>query len=256
MMDKDKLRKADLFSGVLIVLLGLFIISQAVKMPMKDSWGGVMNVWYVSPALFPLFVGAMLAFLGGSLVLIAFGNVGKQGFREVIGFLTGEKCISFLRQPESLRFYAIVFNLLVFVFVMIPHIDFFLAAILFLLVLFCMFYFGDHAHMKRVFRFSVFTGLLLSLFQFSPLGSTISKFSNSAGDWLVVVIICIFVLFIRKEGMAQPEQKKKFHLCIIIAVVAPLLIGIIFKYFLLVPLPHEGLIIRLLDSIFYSDLWS
>ena len=60
MMDKDKLRKADIFSGSLIILLGLFIISQAVQMPMKDSWGGVQNVWFVSPALFPLLVGGML----------------------------------------------------------------------------------------------------------------------------------------------------------------------------------------------------
>jgi hypothetical protein len=64
MMEKDKLRKADIFSGSLVVLLGLFIISQAFGMPMKDSWGGVQNVWFVSPALFPLLVGGMLSFLG------------------------------------------------------------------------------------------------------------------------------------------------------------------------------------------------
>jgi hypothetical protein len=53
MMDKDKLRKADIFSGSIIMLFGLWIISQALQMPMKDSWGGVQNVWYVSPALLP-----------------------------------------------------------------------------------------------------------------------------------------------------------------------------------------------------------
>ena len=26
-------------------------------MPMKDSFGGVMNVWYVSPALLPMIIG-------------------------------------------------------------------------------------------------------------------------------------------------------------------------------------------------------
>jgi hypothetical protein len=38
--------------------------------------------------------------------------------------------------------------------------------------------------------------------------------------------------------------------------VAPLAIGILFKYFLLVPMPHEGLIVQLLDSIRYAELWS
>ncbi len=47
MLEKDKLRKADIFSGSIISLFGLWIISQAVKMPMKDSWGGVQNVWFV-----------------------------------------------------------------------------------------------------------------------------------------------------------------------------------------------------------------
>jgi hypothetical protein len=53
MMEKEKLRKADIFSGGIISLFGLWVISQALKMPMKDSWGGVQNVWFVSPALFP-----------------------------------------------------------------------------------------------------------------------------------------------------------------------------------------------------------
>ena len=35
-------------------------------MPMKDTWGGVQNVWFVSPALFPLFVGAMIMLLGAA----------------------------------------------------------------------------------------------------------------------------------------------------------------------------------------------
>ena len=75
MMDTDKLRKADLFSGSIIVLFGLWVISQALKMPMKDSWGGVQNVWYVSPALFPLFVGAMIALLGVLLMRTALKTV-------------------------------------------------------------------------------------------------------------------------------------------------------------------------------------
>ena len=64
MLEKDILRKADVFSGILFFCFGLFVVLQALKMPMKDSWGGVQNVWYVSPALFPLFVGGIIALLG------------------------------------------------------------------------------------------------------------------------------------------------------------------------------------------------
>ena len=54
MLEKENLRKADVYSGAIICLFGLWIILQALKMPMKDSWGGVQNVWYVSPGIFPL----------------------------------------------------------------------------------------------------------------------------------------------------------------------------------------------------------
>ena len=74
MMDKDKLRKADFFSGIIILLFGAWIVRQAFKMPMKDSYAGVQNVWYVSPALFPLLIGSILALLGLFLVgLLFFG---------------------------------------------------------------------------------------------------------------------------------------------------------------------------------------
>ena len=73
MIEKDKLRKADVYSGAIIFLFGLWVVLQALKMPMKDSWGGVQNVWYVSPALFPLFVGSMIMLLGALLVRGVFG---------------------------------------------------------------------------------------------------------------------------------------------------------------------------------------
>ena len=68
MLKQENLRKADVYSGAAIFLFGLWVVLQALKMPMKDSWGGVQNVWYVSPAIFPLFVGCMIMLLGGLAV--------------------------------------------------------------------------------------------------------------------------------------------------------------------------------------------
>ena len=44
MLEKEKLRKADIFSGVVIVLFGAAVMSMGFQMPMRDSWGGVQNV--------------------------------------------------------------------------------------------------------------------------------------------------------------------------------------------------------------------
>jgi hypothetical protein len=256
MMEKEKLRKADIFSGSLIVLLGLYVISQAVQMPMKDSWGGVQNVWFVSPALFPLLVGGMLAFLGVCLIAIAFRTTGKEGIHSVISFLTSRELVTFLKSPEVIRFYAIVFNLLVFVFLMVPYIDFFLAAIFFLLVFFVMFYFGDHAHLLKIFFFTACCSLVLLLFLVSGLRENFTGITEFSGDWLVLLFIVALCLLAQTSVKGQPELQRKYRVSLILAFAAPLTIGIIFKYFLLVPMPHEGLIVQLLDSIWYAELWS
>jgi hypothetical protein len=256
MMEKDKLRKADIFSGSLIVLLGLFIISQAVRMPMKDSWGGVQNVWFVSPALFPLLVGGMLTFLGTVLIFIACKSTGREGIRSVIGFLTSRELVKFMKEPLIVRFYAIVFNLLVFVFLMVPHIDFFLAAIYFLLVSFVMFYFGDYKHLLKIFSLTGCSSFVLWFFIFFGLGEKMVGITEFGADWLVIFFLSILCLAAVKSVKGQQELKRKVQLSLIIAFVAPLAIGILFKYFLLVPMPHEGLIVQLLDSIRYAELWS
>ncbi len=256
MMELEKLRKADIFSGSLILILGLFIISQALQMPMKDSWGGVQNVWFVSPALFPLLIGGMLAFLGTVLIAVAFKSVGMEGVQSVLNFLKSAEFLQFLQQKEIVRFYGIVFNLTVFVFLMIPRIDFFPASILFLLVFFFMFYLGDHSLLMKIFRFTLFSNLLLCLFLFSGLGQKLTTITDFGADWLVLLIIFALCMLAKSSIKAQPELNRRYRLCLIIAFAAPFTIGIIFKYLLLVPMPYEGLIVQLLDSIWYADFWS
>ena len=256
MMEKEQLRKADIFSGSLIVLLGVFIIFQAFGMPMKDSWGGVQNVWYVSPALFPLLVGGMLTFLGLVLISVALKTVHGSGIKSVFTFLLSQEFLLFLRKTEVIRFYAIVFNLMVFVFLMVPRIDFFLGAILFLLISFFMFYLGDAKLLLRVLWFTVFVALFLSIFFWLGLGEAFADTLTFASDWIVVGFIASLCVVVRRSVKGNAEILRKYRRSIIIAFVAPFTIGVIFKYFLLVPMPYEGLIVQLLDSIWYAELWS
>lgn len=256
MMEKDQLRKADIFSGTLILILGLFIISQGLQMPMKDSWGGVQNVWFVSPALFPLFVGSTLSLLGGILISIAFKSVGMEGMKSVFSFLGSSEFRRFLQEKKTVRFYGVVFNLLVFVFLMIPRIDFFPAAILFLLSLFFMYYLGDHQQLKKVFGFLLAAHLLLGVFLLLGLGDKVIPGVEFGGDCLVFCIIVALCVFTKLQIREQQELKRKFRLCLLIGFLAPMIVGIIFKYFLLVPMPFEGLVVQLLDAIWYAEIWS
>ncbi len=81
-------------------------------------------------------------------------------------------------------------------------------------------------------------------------------FTEFGADWLVMLIILTLCILAKSSIKGQPELTRKYRRCLIIAFAAPLIIGIIFKYFLLVPMPYEGLIVQLLDSIWYADLWS
>jgi hypothetical protein len=256
MMDNNKLRRADIFSGALILMLGLSIISGAMKMPMKDSWGGVQNVWFVSPALFPLFVGGMLALLGVLLIIIAFKSVGSKGFQSVFSFLTSAECISFLKEPLTVRFYGAVLNLILFVFLLVPRVDFFPAAILFLLIFFFMFYIGDHSHLLKMLKFSIAITALFVLFVLFGLNDKLSSITEFGSDWLVLLFIAALCFLVRTTVKGHPGLERQYRISLIIAVAAPLTIGIIFKYFLLVPMPYEGLIVQLLDSIWYAEIWA
>ena len=119
-----------------------------------------------------------------------------------------------------------------------------------------MFYFGDHAHLLKIFLFLACSSLLLLLFLVAGLGEKLAGITEFGGDWLVVFFIAALCLVARIGIQGQQELQKKYRLSLIIAFAAPLTIGIIFKYFLLVPMPHEGLIVQLLDSIWYAELWS
>jgi hypothetical protein len=255
MIETDKLRKADVFSGTVILSLGLFIIYQAFQMPMKDSYAGVQNVWYVSPALFPLLVGSMLALLGLLLVKTAVSSVGKDGVISVFKFLGSSDFVDFLKLPVTIRYYGIVINLLVFVFLLIPNIDFFVGSILFLLTFFFMFYCGTDQDLTHLIFQILSAAFVLGVYLFSGLAGKINTLVPFSADILVIFFIGLLIFHYYTKN-DQPEFKRKFKISLLIGFMAPFTIGIIFKYFLLVPMPYEGLIVSLLDAVWYADIWS
>jgi len=253
MMDKEKLRKADIFSGSIILTFGLWIVSEALQMPMKDSYGGVQNVWYVSPALFPMFVGAMIALLGGMLIRKALKAVGRKGLKEVLAWLGSSGLIRYLATPPLFRFYAMLALFFSLVFLNVPRIDFFLCAVLFLFVFITMFYFDDDRLLKKLLA-AYLAGTAVTMLFFvvgaAPLLETALPYP---ADMLTLVFIVGYGLFAWGQIRRVPALRRKYRTALILAVVAPFSIGPIFKYFLLVPMPTEGMVVAILDVIRYWD---
>jgi len=253
MLEKEKLRKADIFSGGIIFLFGLWIVSQALKMPMKDSWGGVQNVWFVSPALLPLFVGAMIMLLGALLIRIAYREVGSEELKRVLRWLGSPDLLRFLKTAPLLRFYAIVVLFFSFVYVNIPRIDFFLCSVLFLVVFISMFYFDDDNLLKKMFFFYLSGTILLVILMASGLSATLTSVLHYPSDWFAFAFIIAYCIYVRTLIRDNPALRLKFKTSLILSVVTPFLIGPIFKYLLLVPMPKEGLVVALMDAIRYWE---
>jgi hypothetical protein len=253
MLEIDKRRKADIFSGITISLFGLWVISQAIKMPMKDSWGGVQNVWFVSPALFPLFVGGVIVLLGIGLTIMALKTVGHAGMTVTLGWLKSDKLIRFLKSEPMMRFHAIVVLLLSFVFLNIPRVDFFLCSVLFLTAFITMFYFDDAGLLLRMLR-AYLIGTIVSLLWFLlGVPSLLESSLPCPSDWLVLAFILIYSLYVLRLTRDNPSLRRKYRTGLGLSVAAPFSIGVIFKYFLLVPMPTEGLIVVVMDAIRYWD---
>jgi hypothetical protein len=253
MLEKDKLRKADIFSGGIIFLFGLWVVSQGLKMPMTDSWGGVQNVWFVSPALFPLFVGAMISLLGAMLIRTAFKAVGLAGFGRVLHWLGSPQLIQFLKTPAVIRFYAIASLFLALVYINISRIDFFLCSILFLFVFISMFHFDDDRLLKKLFIFYLAGNLMFIPFFALGLPRQMESRLPYAGDWLTVIFIGAYCIYAWMLIRHQAGLRKKYRTAMILALAVPFIICPIFKYFLLVPMPKEGLVVSILDMIWYWD---
>jgi len=253
MMDKDKMRKADIYSGAAICLFGLWIILQALKMPMKDSWGGVQNVWYVSPAIFPLFVGSMIMLLGALLCRTALKMVGFKAFGETVRWLLSKALLQFLNSIPNLRFYTIVVLFLSFVFLTIPRIDFFISAVLFLVVFITSFYFDDAMLLKKLFFFYLAGIIVLILYFAFGLNDPLGRIVPFPADILTICFIVSYSVYAWKLIRRNPMLRKKYRTAMIIAFVSPFIVGIIFKYFLLVLMPSEGLVVAVMDYFWYFE---
>jgi len=252
MMDKEKLRKADFVTGIVLFFFGLWICFMGFRMPMKASYGGVVNVWYVSPALSPLVIGCALMLLSLVLVVNAVKHTG-------VGWITqkfSKVSTIFQAKPlsvKSKRFIGIVTVLLAFVFLDIPRVDFFLSCVLFLLVFITMFHFDSDELLGRFLRLYWAGTIFFMLYFAFGLAKVMDGLYYFMTDVFVLVFIIVYAVFAGLLTRGNEQLKKRFKTSLIIAVVVPVILCPVFKYFLLVPLPKEGLVIEgVMNAIRYS----
>ena len=248
-MEEKELRRADFLTSLILVAFGAWVLREAFKMPLRGSYAGVKNVWYVSPALFPIIVGVFIVFLGTLLLVHAIRSGGAAFFVHRLRQVRLQKVVS----EGNLRFLAILLALGTFVYLLIPRVDFFLASALFLLYTISAFYMEDIDLLKRFAKFYALGSLLFAIIAGGlPRLLAFLPFPN---DMLALVFLGGYIGYGLAQTRTREVLRQKFVQSIGVALLVPFLLCVSFRFFLLVPLPREGLIMEGLYRLYYALFW-
>ncbi len=246
MMETKQLRQADFITSILLMLFGAWVLFESFKMPMKGTYGGVKNVWYVSPALLPLIIGGALLALGA--VLLAF-SIRSGGAADCIQSL---RTVKLHTSVQLERFLAIVIAFVVLVYLFIPRVDFFLSVWFFLSYLTIGFFLDSNEILRKMSVTYVAISLVFLILFCCGLAEWINGLFKYSTDVVALVAIiglhCVAFILARVSAV----QKKKFMIAALISILVPFILAPIFRFALLVPLPNEGGIIDLMSLIYYS----
>jgi hypothetical protein len=128
MMPKEKLRHADVVTSVLLILLCVAVLIGASQMPLRGTYGGVVNVWYVSPAALPFIIAGGLIIMSIALLRRAIREGGHRGMAPF--FLARLRTLP--RNRPVHRMAGVVALLAIYVYGMIGRMDYFAATSLYL----------------------------------------------------------------------------------------------------------------------------
>jgi len=244
-MKKKELRKADFITSVLLLLFSVWIIIETLKMPMKDTFGGVQNVWYVSPALFPLIISIFIMVLGTILLIHSIKSGGAKYFLD--NFSIRYKGLS----ENNIRFIGILLALFSFVYLNIPRLDFFISVTLFLTYFISVFYFDDENLLRKLTLFYFIGSIIFIILFVFGISKIINSYYKYSTDILALFFYISYVIYNWVNIKSSNIFKKRLIVSLIVSLAVPLILCPTFRYFLLVPLPKEGLIIQIMHNIYY-----
>lgn len=252
MLPKERLRRADTFFSLLVVIAGLAIVLSAMTFPRGAELSGVRNDWYVSPALMPYIIGTGLVLMGIVLFFTGLRETGAAGVREALASLGTALARLGTPSPGSLRFLAVTVTVVTSVFLYMPRVDFVLSAAFLLISLMSMFAFEDDALLKRFLILFVILALPMIAYFVSGLGARFEESFYYASDIPGGLLLALYLILSAKA--AGRERQGRFLRLVLIAFAVPGILVPLFKYLLYIPFPREGGIVALMDYVRFDLL--
>lgn len=247
-MDKSKLRKADFITSILLLAFSIWMFFKALKMPINDTFLGVPTTLSTSPALFPFIISIALFVFGIMLFVIAL----KAG--AVSAFFRDLNKKSSGISDNTIRFSIIVLAIFTFIYLYIPRVDFYVAVYMFLMYTISTFYFEDLAFMKKITLVYIICSVVFFLVVVTGAGTALNSLFMYSTDVLALAVSVLITVYSGKYARrAVPEiNRKRFRAALLVAILIPAVLAPVFRYFLRVPLPHEGGLINLMHNIYYG----
>jgi hypothetical protein len=112
MMAKSSLRRADVLTAPVFLLLGALVAVAGLRMPHSGTYAGRPITWYTSPGFFPILLGSMLSLCAVGVLWRALREGGQHELMQHLKAAVGRA----LRSHTARRTLAIVALLAAYVF--------------------------------------------------------------------------------------------------------------------------------------------
>ena len=243
MDDLLRMRRADFWTSLIFFGIAAGMIGSAMTMPLKESFAGVQNAWYVSPALLPLMIAGGLLILATTLLCNAIRTGGASAAFASLGRWAEAS------RDAAARMLVSIAMITGYVFGLIPRVDYVIATALFLQVFIAAFYVGRKEIMRlqtASFLLVVAPAFVADLFGVYPSPGTAPRY----GLDLIVLLIGFGLGLVTWRRLApDPIGRRRFAITIAVSIVVALLTSVSFKFGLLVPLPAEGPVVRAMETV-------
>ncbi|MGL6261904.1 hypothetical protein [Vibrio sp. WXL103] len=243
-LEEQQMHGWDFAFSLVVMVFSLMVIANSLTMPFSGTVGGVTTEWYESPGLLPLFIGCSLFAAGLSVFLKSKAAQGKA------------LLMHHYKNINPTGFLISGGGIITYIYVLITWYDFFLASAIFLIFYIGLYYLDIEKVTKQLIKIYSATVVLSILLFATGIADAMNSLYPYTSDLVLVVSGFVMSSYLYLQGKALgKEVSAKVRRLLIIGLVFPAVLCPIFRYFLLVPLPNEGLIVeQVFNQTYYTYL--
>lgn len=231
-IEQQKMHGWDFAFSIVVMLFSFVVIGTSLTMPFSGTVGGVTTEWYESPGLLPLFIGCSLFAAGLSVFMQSKNEQGRQYF------------MRYFSQINPRGFLVSAGGIISYIYVLITWYDFFLASSLFLIIYIGLYHLDQPDLSRKLLKIYYGTIAVSMVLFLSGIGDWLNSGYAYTTDFILVASGAALLVTSYKATRQRPLLRSKLNKMTLLALIFPAVLCPVFRYFLLVPLPNEGLVVE------------